>query len=88
MKKVLGSMIEDRLEKDTQLGKNWDGKPVSVVLANYSVFAFQQSCQNDIISWLLEQTPPEQRNVDDLVVRVLKAEFAGIHTTSIVSRLQ
>lgn len=78
-------MIEERLEKDAQFGKDWEGKPASITFRDALHTSIDTTCvQNDMISWLLEQTPPEQRNVDDLVVRVLKAEFAGIHTTSIV----
>ncbi|TEB39793.1 cytochrome P450 [Coprinellus micaceus] len=66
MKILLGPMLEERLRLDTELGRDWEGKP------------------NDLVSWLLEATPPAQRTVDDLIIRIMKSEFGGLHTTSIV----
>jgi hypothetical protein len=38
--------------------------------------------QNDLISWLLEQAPAEERTVDNLIQRILMINFAAIHTTA------
>ncbi|KAJ7913150.1 cytochrome P450, partial [Mycena leptocephala] len=37
---------------------------------------------NDLISWLLEQAPAEERTVDNLIQRILMINFAAIHTTA------
>ncbi|KAH7867756.1 cytochrome P450 [Lentinula edodes] len=37
---------------------------------------------NDLISWLLDEAKAEQREVSDLITRILAIEVAAIHTTS------
>lgn len=85
LKVMLGPMLEERLQKDSELGRDWEGKPVSVhhweCASNYSRVS---RIQNDLVSWLLEAAPPPQRTVDDLVIRIMMSEFGGLHTTSIV----
>ena len=39
--------------------------------------------QNDAIQWIVEAAPPET-TIEDMCVRILFLNFAGIHTTSIV----
>ncbi|KAJ3522609.1 hypothetical protein NMY22_g11820 [Coprinellus aureogranulatus] len=39
---------------------------------------------NDILSWFLETAPPEQLNVDDLLMRLMQLEFAAFHTSNVV----
>ena len=40
--------------------------------------------KNDLLSWLLNEAPPELKNVHDLTLRILVINFAAIHTTSMV----
>lgn len=40
--------------------------------------------QNDLITWLLDMAPAENRNVEDITVKLMLINFAAIHTTSLV----
>ncbi|KAF8637705.1 hypothetical protein AX16_010780 [Volvariella volvacea WC 439] len=40
---------------------------------------------NDLVSWLLDYAQPHQREERDLVVRILTANLAAIHTTTMAS---
>ncbi|TEB33855.1 cytochrome P450 [Coprinellus micaceus] len=37
----------------------------------------------DLISWLLDFSPPEKRNVEDIIFRIISLNFVSVHTTSI-----
>ncbi|TEB39794.1 cytochrome P450 [Coprinellus micaceus] len=39
---------------------------------------------NDLLSWFLESAPPDQLNVDDLLMRLMQLEFAAFHTSNVV----
>ncbi|KAF8662095.1 hypothetical protein AX16_001205 [Volvariella volvacea WC 439] len=39
---------------------------------------------NDLLSWLIESATEEQQKTENLIMRVLFLNFAGIHTTSMV----
>ncbi|KIK55510.1 hypothetical protein GYMLUDRAFT_62472 [Collybiopsis luxurians FD-317 M1] len=39
---------------------------------------------NDVISWLIDEAKGEQRNIHEIIARVLAIEVAAIHTTSTV----
>lgn len=39
-----------------------------------------------MLQWMIDECPPEQRTVDEMIVRILRLNFAAIHTTSIVSQ--
>ncbi|KAJ2929753.1 hypothetical protein H1R20_g7315, partial [Candolleomyces eurysporus] len=65
LKEMFGAIIQERIQKDDELGKDWEGRP------------------NDLISWLLESVPEKQRNIDDLVTRIMFMEFGALHTTTI-----
>ncbi|KAJ7287864.1 cytochrome P450 [Mycena rebaudengoi] len=62
--RFLGSMLTERLEKEAELGSEWEGKP------------------NDLVSWLLETAEGSERTAPALAVRVMAANMAAIHTTS------
>ncbi|KAF6749691.1 cytochrome P450 [Ephemerocybe angulata] len=38
---------------------------------------------NDLITWLLDLAPQENRNVEDITVKLMLINFAAIHTTSL-----
>ncbi|GAV99331.1 cytochrome p450 [Lentinula edodes] len=42
---------------------------------------------NDLISWLLDEAKAEQREVSDLITRILAIEVAAIHTTAFCNAL-
>jgi hypothetical protein len=84
---TLGPVVAERLSKENELGPNWPGKPVSflngVLRGNGLLIYFQ----NDLISWLLEDAEGEERKMPALVMRILFANFAAIHTSSMVRSL-
>ena len=41
--------------------------------------------QNDMITWLLEEAEEHQREVSNLAMRLLRINFAGLLSTSLVS---
>jgi len=43
---------------------------------------------DDLIQWLLNAAPPEERNVEMLTERVMALNVASIHTTTMVSQVQ
>lgn len=43
---------------------------------------------DDLIQWLLNAAPPEERNVEMLTERVMALNVASIHTTTMVSEGQ
>lgn len=44
---------------------------------------FEKSKPNDAIQWVLDLTPPEKRNIDQLVVRMLHIVVSAVHTSSV-----
>lgn len=48
---------------------------------------FTGNSQNNLISWLVDVAEGEQRDIRDLVIRLLSVNFGAIHTTTMVSGL-
>ena len=65
--KLLGPMIEERLQMEAELGDDWTEKPV---------------CQNDLLSWFIDEAEGIERTPYELARRVLVVNFAAIHTSS------
>lgn len=40
--------------------------------------------KNDLLSLLLDDAPPDQKNIYDLNLRILMTNFGAIHTASVV----
>ena len=73
------------MKQEAQYGENWPDKPVSDKFVFHSEILI--SIKNDAISWLLEfAKEPHRRTVKNLTTRILIMNFAGIHTTTMVSR--
>ena len=84
-KRLMGPLVEERLEQERLHGRDWPDKPVTIL--SFSLWPFSvrslRLLQNDLLSWLLDGHPrPEERTVHDLAVRTLLVTFASIHTTS------
>ncbi|KAJ7441718.1 cytochrome P450 [Mycena latifolia] len=62
--RFLGPLIDERLEKEREHGRDWSDKP------------------NDLISWLLELAEGQDRTTPALTLRILVANMAAIHTSS------
>jgi hypothetical protein len=76
-------MIQERLDKIHEEGKDYADKPVS---KPFFLSATTAHCvQNDFTSWLLDNAPPEFATVEDVTSRILAVNFAAIHTSSTVS---
>lgn len=60
----LKPILEERLAKEAEFGKDWPGKP------------------NDLISWLIDDAPKDQKTIRHLAIRVMLINIAAIHTTS------
>ncbi|PPQ79520.1 hypothetical protein CVT25_003402 [Psilocybe cyanescens] len=66
-----GALFQEQLDKERQYGKDRPDKPILTV-----------SSQNNLISWLVDVANGEQREIRDLVVRLLSVNFGAIHTTT------
>jgi hypothetical protein len=82
LSKYLQPIIEERLEKEAQYGPDWSGKPVSIQQCLPGSLLTMH--QNDLISWILEYAEDYQKNIRDVMIRVLQVNFGAIHTTSMV----
>ncbi len=85
--RLLGPMIEERLNTERERGADWEGRPVCLPVNMLLCITDYGRCENDLLSWLLDEAPPGFRTVPDLTRRILMTNFAAIHTTSIVSHI-
>ncbi|KAH8828970.1 cytochrome P450 [Flagelloscypha sp. PMI_526] len=77
---IMEPTIRYRLEQEEKYGPNWEGKPVNISI---DIDASKTNCsKNDFISWLLAIATGPQRDVYDIVYRIVGINFAAIHTTS------
>lgn len=83
----LGPIIEERLAQEEKRGPKWPERPVRTRYIELSPF-FQHGVQNDLISWLLENTTQDyNRTIHDIAMRILTVNFSAIHTTTMVSSI-
>ncbi|KAF7367741.1 hypothetical protein MSAN_00838000 [Mycena sanguinolenta] len=68
--KILGPLIEERLAKEAELGPDWPGRPVKILV------------NNDFISWMLNVADEDQKAVLPLTLRIMSINMAAIHTSS------
>ncbi|KAF5343413.1 hypothetical protein D9758_011833 [Tetrapyrgos nigripes] len=67
-RKHLAKMIEERIEKDDQYGRDWDGRPNDFI--------------SWILDEIPQEKQKELRNVEDILLWVLHTNIGAIHTTS------
>ncbi|KAJ6569230.1 cytochrome P450 [Mycena capillaripes] len=66
---LLRPFIQDRLDKEKEYGRDWPEKPAGD--------------SDDLLSWLIDNTPAERKSVETIALQVLIINFGAIHTTSI-----
>ena len=81
--KLLKPLIEERLKQYELHGKDWPDKPVNCTV-KFLIFALITQ-QNDMLSWLIDAAPEDEKALVPLTRRILTLNFAAIHTSSIVS---
>ena len=79
----LGPVIEERLKHSNECGNEWAENPV------YLFFfpTYGAHCclyQNDLLSWLIEESEGPQLMAEALTKRVLVVNFTAIHVSLVV----
>lgn len=79
---VIGDHLRYRIKMFEEHGKNWELKPVSPIA--YFLMIIPHVLQRDMITWLLEEAEPYQRDATHIAMRLLRVNFAGLMSTSFV----
>jgi hypothetical protein len=84
-RQYLAPLVEDRMQKEAELGRKYEGRPVCLPFTMLLIAATDLSTlQNDVISWLMDTAPAKLNNLQDFTHRLNQLNFAAIHTTSAV----
>jgi hypothetical protein len=78
-------MVEERFARMEEFGEDWDDKPVRRSASLNVNVIINAEIQNDMLMWLMSEAKGAERSLEGLARRLLFVNFAGIHTTSIVS---
>ena len=83
----LRPMIEDRQEKQKELGEGWTDKPVSYHSHTARLVAdLPRVDQNDYLMWVMDEANRQGEPIEVIVDAVMASNFAAIHTSSNVRR--
>lgn len=82
LKTLVGKIVSPVLKQAKRVEK-FVGPIIAERIANDEKYGGDWDKPNDLITWLLDMAPAENRNVEDITVKLMLINFAAIHTTSL-----
>lgn len=80
-KTIVGKLVSTTRTQSKRVEK-FIGPTILERIANDEKYGGDWDKPNDLITWLLDMAPAENRNVEDITVKLMLINFAAIHTTS------
>lgn len=84
---LLQPVVDERLKRYNDNPDNeLPSLPVRTVTLT-TVFELMSQLQDDVITWLIQVSRPEDRNLRSICLRILVLNFASLHTSAQVCLL-